>query len=135
HAVNPATTVRPLIGREAERMRNPPGRITIVRQLPKLFYAETVNLRLAPFIEAEPAHELLRERTPHALAEHRNFRQQIDAGFEVRLRLAFFVDTFVAGAHSQHTVALVEQQISAGELREDVDAGFFAFLAEPRGQT
>src|SRR2546430_2783110 len=54
HSINPATPVRPLIGRKAERVRDSSGRITIVGQFPKFLYAEAINLRLASFIQAQP---------------------------------------------------------------------------------
>src|SRR5439155_5616920 len=61
HAIDPPTTVGPLIGREAKRVRHTARRISIVGQLPKLFDAKTVNLRLALFIEAEPSYQFLRQ--------------------------------------------------------------------------
>src|SRR6185295_2458327 len=46
HPVNPAAAVRLRVGRKPKRVRHAPGWITIIRQFPKLFYADAVNLRL-----------------------------------------------------------------------------------------
>ncbi len=60
---------------------------------------------------------------------------QIDAGLVISFALPFFVDAFVPSAHSEHAIAVVIEQISAGKLRKDVNAGLFTFFAEPRSQT
>ena len=61
HPIKPAAAIRPLIRREAERVRDATRRISIVRQFPKLFHTKAVNLRFATFIQAEPANQLLGE--------------------------------------------------------------------------
>src|SRR5689334_2898060 len=61
HAVNPAAAIRRRVGRKTERVGDAAGRISIVRQLPKLFDADAVNLRLASFIESESLNELFGE--------------------------------------------------------------------------
>src|SRR5438067_13665130 len=68
HSVDPAATISPLIGRKAQRVADATTGITIVRQLPKLFHAEIVNLPLASCVEAEPFNPLCRRTSPHAFA-------------------------------------------------------------------
>src|SRR5215216_44081 len=58
HAVDPATAVSRRIGRKAERVCDSAGWITIVRQLPQLFYAKAVDLRLTSFIEPKTLDKL-----------------------------------------------------------------------------
>src|SRR5437879_5102439 len=53
HSVNPTAAVRPLVRRKTECVRDAPGRITIVGQFPKLFHSQTVNLRLATFVQTK----------------------------------------------------------------------------------
>ncbi len=52
HAVDPATTVSRGVGWKTERMCNPARWVTIVRQLPQLFYADAVDLWFTSFIES-----------------------------------------------------------------------------------
>src|SRR6185369_13415012 len=131
HAVDPATAVRRRVGRKAERVCDATGRITIVRQLPKLFHADAVGLRLASFIKSETLHELFRKRAAWSFAEHSHLRAQIDSRLIVGFALPFLIDAFVAGAHAEHAIVVVVEQVSAGKLRKDVDARFFSLLAEP----
>ena len=134
HPVNPAAAIGPLIGGKAKRVRNSSGRITIIRKLPKFLDTQTVNLWLASFVEAQPLNKLFGQRTAHAFTQHRDLRAQIDTGLEIRFALPFLADSFVAGAHADHAVAFVVQQLGAGKFRENVDAGCFALLAQPGGQ-
>ncbi len=61
HAVDPTAAVRLRVGRKTERMRDASGRVTIVGQLPKLFHADAVNLRLAAFVKTKSLDQLLRQ--------------------------------------------------------------------------
>ena len=114
-------------------MRDATGRITIVRQLPKLFHAETVNLWLASFVESQALNQLLRQRSAHAFAQHGDLGQQINAGFEVGLLLPFLIDPLVTGAHANDLIILAVEHLSAGKFRKNIHAGSFALLAQPRG--
>src|SRR5437763_15679325 len=119
HSVNPAATIGPLIGWKAQRVRDATRRITVVRQLPKLLHAETVNLRLASFIETESLNQLLRQRAAHAFAQHRNLGQQINARLEVSLLLPFLVDPLVTGTHANDLIILAVEHLGAGKSRKD----------------
>src|ERR1043165_2006687 len=128
HSVDPAAAVRQGVGWKSECVRNAARRISIVRKFPQLFHAETVNLRIASFVEAEAFDELLSERSAWSFAEHRNLRAQIDTRFIVRFAFAFFIDALIASAHAENPVVLVVKQIGAGKLRKDVYARLFTLL-------
>src|SRR5262249_42754417 len=93
------------------------------------------DLRLSSFVKTEPPHQFLRQRSTYALTQHRDLREQVHARFKIGFRLALFVDPLVAGAHPEHAIFFIEEQISAGEFGKDIYAGFFTFLAQPNSQT
>jgi hypothetical protein len=134
HPVNPAAAVCVGVGRIAERVRHTARRISVVGQLPKLFDAETVDLRLAPVVEVEPLGKLLDERAARPFAEHRHLRHDVHARLEIRSRLSFPVHTLIARADAYDAVGLVVEHLRAGEFGEDVDARLLALLAEPSRQ-
>src|SRR5213593_2589648 len=59
HSIDPAAAIRPLVRRKTERVRDAPGGIPVVGQFPKLFYSQTVNLRLSTFVETKTLNQLL----------------------------------------------------------------------------
>ena len=59
HSIDPAAAIRPLVRRKTERVRDAPGGISVVGQFPKLFYSQTVNLRLSTFVETKTLNQLL----------------------------------------------------------------------------
>ena len=134
HAVNPTAAIRARVRRKTECVSNTSRWIAIIRQLPQFFYADAVHLRLTAIVEIQTLDELLRQRTPRSLSEHRHLRMQIDTRLEIGLRLSFLVNSLVARANTDDVVLFVIQHLRAGKVREDVDASLFAFLAEPGRQ-
>src|SRR5207247_513739 len=84
-------------------------------------------------IQMEFPNELFGERTARAFGEDCNLRADVHTGFIVPLRLAGFVDPFVAGAYSYDSIA-IHQQIRARKTREDIDAALLDFLAKPSNE-
>src|SRR6266850_2272855 len=107
------------------------GWIAIVRQLPELFHADAVHLRLATFIQAKTLDQLFSQRTARPFAQYGDLRKQIDAGFEIGLAVPFFIDTLVAGANADDLIVFVVEHFSARKLRKDVNARLFAFFTQP----
>ena len=77
--------------------------------------------------------ELLGQGAARPLREHRDLGAQFVARREIVLGLAVFVAALVFGDHAGDRVALIDQ-LGAGELREDVDAGLLDKSAEPLHQ-
>ena len=58
----------------------------------------------------------------------------VNARLEVRLSSPLTVNALVARAHADDAVALVVENLRAGEFGEDVDARLLALLSEPGRQ-
>src|SRR5688572_24048706 len=69
HAVDPAAAISRRIGRKAERVCDSSGWITIVGQLPQLFHADAVNLRVTARVESQTFDEFLGQRAAWSFAQ------------------------------------------------------------------
>ena len=78
--------------------------------LPKLFHADAIRLRIAHLsARSNFSIELLGQRSARPFGEDHNFGLQIVARFEVRFRLPFLIDALVVGADTDNAVALVKK--------------------------
>src|SRR3989442_3441162 len=85
HALNPTAAIRARVRRKTECVSNASRGIAIIWQLPQFFYTDAVHLRLTTIVEIQTLDELLRQRTPRSLSEHRHLRMQVDAWLEIGL--------------------------------------------------
>ncbi len=130
HAVDEAAAERLRRQRISERVNDRARFETIVGELPQLFDARRVDLRLALRGEVQTRNGLLCERPTRALTEHDDLRKDVRAGLVVRFRRAVVIEAFVAGAHADDAIAL-PQQLLPGKRGKDLRAGFFRALREP----
>src|SRR6185295_4629430 len=130
HAVDPRSAKRVRIERPAHRVNHRAGREPFIGHFPELFDSNRVNLRIAVAVELETRDQLLREGAANALAQHCNFRNDVNARFEIRFLVAVLVDPFVAGANPDDRLAVIKH-FRAGKFGKDVYAGRFALLAKP----
>src|SRR5437867_10482329 len=102
----------------------------IERDLPELLEADCKLLGLRALTEFKAPHQLFREIAPDAVAEDRDFREDVDAGLEGRLLLAVLADAAVAGADPEHAAAFHED-VLPGKAGEEIDAGCFYLAGQP----
>jgi hypothetical protein len=130
HAVEEASSERARVERMAHRVDDASLLDASGGHLPDLLHTGRVDLRSAPFIEAELRGQVLRQRTTRALAQHRHLRADVRARLEVRLSLPVPVDPLVSGAHTDHPVA-VEECLHRRHRREHVRARGLHEPAQP----
>src|SRR5829696_4752074 len=65
-----------------------------------------------------------------ALGQHGGLGHDVGAGLEVAERLAVAPAALVAGADADDLLLIVDQQLVAARLRQDVDARLFSLLAQ-----
>ena len=117
--------LRPLAKRPAHRVDDLVERL---RDLPDLLHAERPDLRVAP-LEAEAVDRGGREVAGGAFREDGDPRRDVDAGLEVRERLAVAAPTLVARPHPDDAPVVDEERL-AGRLGEDHHARGLCLLGE-----
>ena len=130
HAVDPRAAELLVLGLRAQR---PAERVDDLLQrlldLPDLLDAERPDLRVVAR-QAEPLLRGAGQVAPAALGEHGRLGHHVRAGLEVALLAAVLVAALVARADADDLVVL-DQQLVAGGLREDVGAGLLGLLGQP----
>ena len=100
--------------------------------LPDLLHPELPLLRVLG-ADFEVADRRAREVAGGALGQHGGLRDQVRAGLEVRELLAVAAAALVPRAHAHHA-AVLDQQVVARGLAEDVHARLLGLLGEPAAQ-
>ena len=106
HAVDPAAAIGIVRQRRTHRVDDVARPEASGRNLPQLLDADGVHLRIAVTIEPQLFDRRLGQRAARAFAQHDDFRHEIGPGLVVRLVVAVVIDTFVADAHADHTIAV-----------------------------
>ena len=130
HRIDPRAAellvLRAVAQRPAERVDHAVQRLL---DLPDLLDAERPDLRVRGG-EPELLERGAREMAPAALGEHGRAGHHVRAGLEVRLLAAGLVAALVARADADDR-ALLDQQLRADGLGQDVRAGLLRLLPQP----
>ena len=130
HGVDPRAAELLVLGlraqRPAERVDDAVERLL---DLPHLLDAERPHLRVLGR-EAEALERGAGQVAPAALGEHGRLGGDVGAGLEVALLPALLVAALVAAADAEH-VAVLDQQLRADGLGQDVRARLLGLLAQP----
>src|SRR5262245_8410955 len=91
------------------------------RQFPYFLHSDSVNLRVAVFVESELLDKLLGQRAARPFAQHGHLGEDVGPRLVILLRLAVLADALVARAHAYDPVVLVVEQLGAGEFGNEHD--------------
>ncbi len=127
--VDPAAAVGVGIEWPAHRVGDPAGANVALGHLPEFLDADGVDLGIDA-VELVALDEGFGERAAGALGEDGDFGAEFVAGSEIRFGLAALVEALVLGDDAGDAVVF-EDQLRAGELREQVYAGLFDQAAQP----
>src|SRR5712692_7189521 len=106
HAVDETAAECVGVERPAHRVDDSSGWKAILRQLPQLFDAEGVDLRIFSGVEIEDAGELFAQRSARTLGQNRDLRADVHARLVVWLSLSELVDSFVTHSDADHSSVL-----------------------------
>ena len=101
------------------------------RQLPKLFHADAVGLRIRIGVEFEFLDQALAEMAPAAFCQNGNLCVNLDALNVGILGFAVDAHAHVANDHATHAAVFPVTDIGRGEAGEDVHAGIFGVCGQP----
>src|SRR5262245_9528605 len=118
------------IERKSQRVNHGTGSKTIVWNFPELFDANGVDLGVSFLIQFEALNHLFCERPSDSFTQHRNFRCNIDAWFEIRFGFSSLINALVASTNTNNRVSIV-QHLGTRKLRKDVNACVFTSLTQP----
>ena len=104
------------------------------RNLPYLFQADTVVLRIAVFVELKFFDDLLAQMPTAALGKYRVFRMEFEAGLVGGFVLSVRSDAHVSSGHAFNAAVLVIKHLSCGKTREHLGAKLHRLLAQPGAQ-
>ncbi len=99
--------------------------------LPELFDAEAVDLRIDILVELEPLVQLPAQMSARALAKERVLRVQLHAELEVFGGLAVLADTHVARCDARTAPIVAVKHLGRRKAREDLDAERLGLLPQP----
>ena len=111
-----------IIQRPAERMLHETGLVQRGVDLPKLFEAEPIFLRLASLRQSKARNGLLAQRSARALSQKREFTPQLHAARKALFVGAILGQPHVAGGDAAHVAVFVEQQFGCRKAGVDFHA-------------
>ena len=129
--IDEAAAIGARVERPAQAVLHQAGLHAARRQLPQLFHAERIDLRVAGGVELVALDELLGEAAAAAFGDDGEPGVHFRAGRVVRAAAAVVLHAHVADLHAGHRAVVAEQRQRGGEAREHVDAELLGLRGEP----
>src|SRR4029079_6413098 len=121
----------PIVERPAERVLNQTRPVLGGRDLPELFEADAVLLRLVAFGKFEMPDEPLRERPSRSFRDEGVLGAQFHTANEIAFRLTVAADAHSAVGNAANGATLVIKPFACSNAVVDFDAKLCGLLAEP----